>query len=71
MGLLGQPRDACRARHSLPWTRQPCLGSIERVVKDIETAAAGIRAGRFPAEPAYQACQYCPYRPICPRGEGE
>jgi len=52
-------------------TAQPDAKMIDRAVKDIETAAAGIRAGRFPADPAYQACLYCPYRSICRRGEGE
>ena len=51
-------------------TAKPDAKTIERAPKDIETAA-GIRGGRFPADPAYQACLYCPYRSICPRGEGE
>lgn len=39
---------------------------LERAREDIQTAAAGIRAQRFPAEPTYFACAYCPYRSICP-----
>jgi DNA helicase-2/ATP-dependent DNA helicase PcrA len=39
---------------------------LERALSDIETAAAGIRAGRFEADPGYLACTYCPYRAICP-----
>ncbi len=45
--------------------------TLERALKDIETAAAGIRKGHFPAEPTYQACLYCPYRSICPRGDAD
>jgi DNA helicase-2/ATP-dependent DNA helicase PcrA len=32
----------------------------------IEAAAAGIRARRFAATPAYQTCRYCPYNQVCP-----
>ncbi len=39
---------------------------LERARGDIRTAATGIRARRFPAEPTYFACAYCPYRSICP-----
>ena len=31
-----------------------------------ETAAKGIRAGEFAATPGYPACDWCPYRRICP-----
>jgi len=46
--------------------------TIERARADIAAAEKGIRTGRFPADPTYNACNYCPYRPICPgKGEGE
>jgi RecB family exonuclease len=32
----------------------------------LRTAADGIRAGDFTANPTYQACEYCPYAGICP-----
>ncbi len=32
----------------------------------VEAAAAGIRAGKFGATPGYPACDWCPYRRICP-----
>jgi RecB family exonuclease len=32
----------------------------------VEQAAAGIRAGDFEATPGYPACDWCPYRRICP-----
>jgi CRISPR/Cas system-associated exonuclease Cas4 (RecB family) len=71
MRLLEQVHEACRTRHYFPRTKQACLSSIDQAAKDIEAAAAGIRAGRFPPDPAYQACLYCPYRSICPRGNEE
>ena len=32
----------------------------------VEKAAAGIRRGDFEATPGYPACDWCPYRRICP-----
>jgi DNA helicase-2/ATP-dependent DNA helicase PcrA len=40
--------------------------TLERALSDIKKAADGIGAERFPAEPTYFACTYCPYRSICP-----
>jgi len=45
---------------------EPDDKTIARALSDIETAAEGIRSHRFPAEPIYHACTYCPYRSICP-----
>lgn len=45
--------------------------TIERARADIAAAAEGIRAERFPAEPTYNACTYCPYRSICPGDRSE
>ncbi len=44
----------------------PSEKMIERGVEQMERAAAGIRAGAFPGEPKYRACQYCAYAAICP-----
>ncbi|HHR86158.1 MAG TPA: PD-(D/E)XK nuclease family protein [Candidatus Acetothermia bacterium] len=44
----------------------PTEKALDRARSEIERAAEGIRAGRFPAEPSYFACSYCPYRAICP-----
>ena len=44
----------------------PTGKTIERAVGEMERAAEGIRAGRFPGEPTYQACRYCAYAAICP-----
>ena len=44
----------------------PTAKRLDRVRQEIETAAAGIRAGDFPGEPIYRACRYCPYAGICP-----
>jgi len=44
----------------------PTEKALDRARSEIERAAKGIRAGRFPAEPSYFACSYCPYRAICP-----
>jgi len=43
--------------------------TIERARADIAAAEEGIRAGRFPVDPTYTACTYCPFRPICPTKE--
>jgi DNA helicase-2/ATP-dependent DNA helicase PcrA len=32
----------------------------------VEQAADGIAAGRFEPTPGYPACDWCPYRRICP-----
>jgi DNA helicase-2/ATP-dependent DNA helicase PcrA len=39
---------------------------LERTQTKVATAADGIRAGAFDATPGYPACQWCPYRRICP-----
>ena len=44
---------------------------IARARADIAAAAEGIRAERFPAEPTYNACTYCPFRSICPGKQGD
>ncbi|MBU0595959.1 ATP-dependent helicase [Candidatus Bipolaricaulota bacterium] len=44
----------------------PTEKSLQKASDDIRHAAEGIRANRFPAEPAYQACGYCPFATICP-----
>ena len=44
----------------------PTEKALDKARAEIEKAAEGIRAGRFPAEPSYFACSYCPYRTICP-----
>ncbi|MCD6136030.1 ATP-dependent helicase [Candidatus Bipolaricaulota bacterium] len=44
----------------------PTEKALDKARSEIERAAKGIRAGRFPAEPSYFACSYCPYRAICP-----
>ena len=44
----------------------PSSKGLERALADVKRAAAGIRAGVFPADPAYRACRYCAYASICP-----
>lgn len=44
----------------------PSEKMLEKARSNITTAAAGIRLGDFPGEPAYRACQYCAYAAICP-----
>jgi RecB family exonuclease len=39
---------------------------LERTQSRIAAVADGIRAGAFQATPGYPACQWCPYRRICP-----
>jgi DNA helicase-2/ATP-dependent DNA helicase PcrA len=39
---------------------------LARTESRITTAADGIRSGDFTATPGYPACQWCPYRRICP-----
>ena len=38
---------------------------LERARERVVEAAAGIRAGRFPARPDQRNCGYCPYRLFC------
>jgi DNA helicase-2/ATP-dependent DNA helicase PcrA len=47
--------------HSTPTPRR-LAGAAEQVA----TAADGIRAGRFDANPSPTRCGYCPFREICP-----
>ncbi|MCK4355815.1 PD-(D/E)XK nuclease family protein, partial [Candidatus Bipolaricaulota bacterium] len=44
----------------------PSEKTLDKARSDIETAAAGIRSGDFPANPTYLGCTYCAYRSICP-----
>ena len=39
---------------------------LERTRMRVAGAAEGIRAGAFDPTPGYPACQWCPYRRICP-----
>ena len=39
---------------------------LQRTETRVATVAEGIRAGEFGATPGYPACQWCPYRRICP-----
>lgn len=68
--LFGKLPDCLELRFLTPQLvigrHQPDEKTISRALSDIETAADGIRCGQFPAEPAYLACTYCPYRSICP-----
>ncbi|HSM33667.1 MAG TPA: PD-(D/E)XK nuclease family protein, partial [Anaerolineae bacterium] len=43
-------------------TERQLGGAREKVAR----AAAGIRAGEFEAAPGFPACDWCPYRRICP-----
>jgi len=45
---------------------EPSEKTVQKALSEIESAATGIRANRFPADPTYLACTYCPYRSICP-----
>ncbi len=40
---------------------------VDKILKCIEDASAGIRAGLFDAKPDYMACSYCAYNQICPK----
>lgn len=68
--LFGKLPSALELRFLTPeliiGSAEPNEKAIDRARSDIEETAAGIRAGRFPAEPEYFACTYCPYRTICP-----
>ncbi|MEW5826007.1 MAG: ATP-dependent DNA helicase [Candidatus Bipolaricaulota bacterium] len=44
----------------------PTEKGIAAARRDIARVTAGLRDGAFPAEPAYQACRFCPYAAICP-----
>jgi DNA helicase-2/ATP-dependent DNA helicase PcrA len=44
----------------------PTKTALEKASEEIKQAADGIRSGHFPAEPSYMACDYCPYKTICP-----
>jgi CRISPR/Cas system-associated exonuclease Cas4 (RecB family) len=44
----------------------PTDRQLESAQVKVATAAAGIRAGSFDATPGYPACEWCPYRRICP-----
>ncbi|MEA2025055.1 MAG: PD-(D/E)XK nuclease family protein, partial [Chloroflexota bacterium] len=44
----------------------PSPRQLEGARKKVAKAAAGIRAGAFDATPGYPACDWCPYRRICP-----
>ncbi len=44
----------------------PTESALEKARQEIRQASEGIRAGQFSAQPSYFACDYCPYRTICP-----
>jgi DNA helicase-2/ATP-dependent DNA helicase PcrA len=44
----------------------PTERQLERARQKVTRVAAGIRAGEFDATPGYPACDWCPYRRICP-----
>ncbi len=44
----------------------PTDRQLDGARKKVEVVAAGIRAGKFGATPGYPACDWCPYRRICP-----
>jgi DNA helicase-2/ATP-dependent DNA helicase PcrA len=44
----------------------PTERQLERARQKVASVAAGIRAGEFDATPGYPACDWCPYRRICP-----
>jgi RecB family exonuclease len=44
----------------------PTERQLERAAQKVATAAAGIRAADFEATPGFPACDWCPYRRICP-----
>ena len=39
---------------------------LARAAEQVASAAEGIRAGRFEAQPSPSRCGYCPFREICP-----
>jgi len=44
----------------------PTERQLERASQKVATATAGIRAADFEATPGFPACDWCPYRRICP-----
>jgi DNA helicase-2/ATP-dependent DNA helicase PcrA len=44
----------------------PTALDLAAAAAEVAAAAAGIRARRFEATPAYQTCRQCPYNQICP-----
>ena len=44
----------------------PTQRKLDGAAAKVERAAAGIRSGDFEATPGYPACDWCPYRRICP-----
>jgi DNA helicase-2/ATP-dependent DNA helicase PcrA len=44
----------------------PTTKQLDRAQAKVAAAAAGIRAGDFEATPGFPACDWCPYRRICP-----
>ena len=44
----------------------PTQRKLDGARAKVERAAAGIREGEFEATPGYPACDWCPYRRICP-----
>lgn len=45
---------------------KPTERQLEKARDKVAKVAAGIRAGDFEASPGYPACDWCPYRRICP-----
>ncbi len=45
---------------------KPTPRQLESARKKVHQAAAGIRAGNFEATPGFPACDWCPYRRMCP-----
>ncbi|HEU5325035.1 MAG TPA: ATP-dependent DNA helicase [Candidatus Limnocylindria bacterium] len=45
---------------------EPTEKRLERATEKLGSAAAGIRAGNFEANPSVMRCGYCPFREICP-----
>jgi len=41
---------------------------LDEAQKNVQEAAADIRAGEFPAKPGF-VCRNCAYKPICPAHE--
>ena len=44
----------------------PTEKQLDRAKAKVARAAAGIRKGEFEASPGFPACDWCPYRRICP-----
>ena len=44
----------------------PTDAQLERARAKVARAADGIRAGAFDATPGFPACDWCPFRRICP-----